>query len=376
MGKNFFSRIADLINGNQQNEMNNQESKDSSIHLNPQDATNAPPAPPLVSAEATPPVAPSSDEGDLAKETTAPVSSEVVVPISAPITPPMVESTECAPETIVTTATTSGNSANEPRSNSTDGTQHNSSPRGIQHTNSIDKREALLNAIIASLKANYSGSNINLTNRSLTLEIKDGIFYDALIAEKFYDELSVTISDELGLEFGKVDITIGSGSQRASEIMDGCYLLVHHISTSQAIAKATISSIDGKGSLINPCVVLDSHEIKKMTGARYNIGIGQFPDMGNNSIRENHIAIDDNPNSPEFEKNRYASRAHAYITYSYEMGFMLNVEFGGTKPAGKRTYISRGCEIINLESTLIPVPLQDGDVIILSKNIYLRFKQV
>lgn len=344
MGKNFFSRIADLINGNQQNETNNQESECSSALTNPQDATSAPPATPIVSTEADNPVAPSSDEESRAIDTSPPAHTEIVAPISAPVTP-VVESTKSA-------------------------------PRGIKHTNSIDKREALLNSIIASLRANYAGSNINLTSRSLTLEIKDAMFYDALIAEKFYDYLSVTITNELGLEFGKVEITIGPGSEQATEIMDGCYLLVHNINTSQAIAKATISSIAGKGSLITPCVTLDSHEIKNMPGARYNIGICQFPHMENNSLRENHIAIDDNPNSPEFEKNRYASRTHAFITYSYEMGFMLNVEFGGTKPAGKRTQIARGSEIIKLENTLIPEPLQDGDVIILSKNIYLLFKQV
>ena len=77
----------------------------------------------------------------------------------------------------------------------------------------------------------------------------------------------------------------------------------------------------------------------------------------------------------EYHKNKFVSRAHAFISYSEEYGFLLNVEHGGSRMAKKRTHIYRGIEKIELDNVLIPVPLHDGDYIVLSKNVHLLFKK-
>jgi pSer/pThr/pTyr-binding forkhead associated (FHA) protein len=162
--------------------------------------------------------------------------------------------------------------------------------------------------------------------------------------------------------------------------MDGCHLQIaapiQEVKTERVtICKATINAIAGRGSIIGECVCIDSEEIKTLPNQRYNIGIGKQPFMSDGTHRDNHIAIDDDQSSVEFDKNKYVSRAHAHISYSEEHGFMLQVEQGGTQLAQKRTHIYRGGEKIALNNTLIPEPLQDGDYIVLSKNVHLLYKK-
>lgn len=246
-----------------------------------------------------------------------------------------------------------------------------------KYSNSIDKKGDLLNAVISTLKSNYAGTKISLKEYSLTLWIDDNLFYNSLILDKFQDVLITTIIDELGIEFGSIEISSGViPDSSMTKILDCCYLHVQPIMSFQVISKAIISQVQGKGSLIEKCVNIDSQEIKGLPGHRYNIGCGKHPIMSDNSHRENQIAINDDPSSIEFDKNKFVSRAHAHISYSNEHGFLLCVEHGGTRAARKRTHIYRGGDKIELNNTLIPEPLQDGDYIVLSKYVHLLFKKV
>lgn len=243
-------------------------------------------------------------------------------------------------------------------------------------SNSIDKKGDLLNAVISTLKSNYAGTKISLKEYSLSLWIDDNLFYNSLILDKFQDVLITTIIDELGIEFGSIEINSGANSDSSiTKIMDCCYLNIQPIMLVQAISKATVSQVRGNGSLIEECISIDSHEIQGLPGQRYNIGSGKHPVMSDNSHRENQIAIDDNSSSIEFDKNKYVSRAHAHISYDIEHGFLLYVEHGGSRAAQKRTHIHRGGEKIELNNILIPEPLQDGDYIVLSKYVHLLFKK-
>lgn len=244
-------------------------------------------------------------------------------------------------------------------------------------SNSIDKKGDLLNAVVSALKPYYRGTKISLKERSLSLWIDDNLFYNSLILDKFHDVLITTIIDELGIEFGSIEINLGAISDSsATKIMDCCYLCVQPIMSVQVISKAIISQVPGNGSLIEECVNIDSQKIQELPGNRYNIGSGKHSIMSDNSHRENHIAVDDNPSSIEFDKNKYVSRAHAHISYDSKHGFLLHVEHGGTRAAQKRTHIHRGGEKIELNNILIPEPLQDGDYIVLSKYVHLLFKKV
>lgn len=254
----------------------------------------------------------------------------------------------------------------------------NSNPKNDnKYGNSIDKKGDLLNEVISNLKSNYAGTTISLKEYALSLWIDDNLFYNSLMLDKFQDLLITTIIDELGVEFGSIEINLGAISDNSmTKIMDCCYLNIQPIMSVQAISKAMISQVQGNGSLINECISIDSNEIQGLPGQRYNIGSGKHPIMSDNSLRDNQIAIDDNSSSIEFDKNKYVSRAHAHISYDGEHGFLLYVEHGGTRAAQKRTHIHRGGDKIELNNILIPEPLQDGDYIVLSKSVHLLFKKV
>lgn len=243
-------------------------------------------------------------------------------------------------------------------------------------TNSIDKQDKLLRAVIQCLKSNYGGGKISMIDKTLVLWITDGLFYDSLKGNNFQEQLMTSIVDELGLDFSSIEIMTGRLPEDSlTQIADGCFLQLRAKQVGQSISKAVIYQVESKGSMLDASVFIDSQEIIDQPYARYNIGIGRRPKMDDNTHRINQIAIDDSPTSEEYHKNKFVSRAHAFITYSDEYGFMLHVEHGGTRLAGKRTHIYRGTDKTELDNVLIPVPLHDGDYIVLSKNVHLLFKK-
>lgn len=243
--------------------------------------------------------------------------------------------------------------------------------------NSIDKMGELLTTIISALKSNYLGQQVSFNNKLLTIWVLDNLFYNAIIESDFKSELITSLNIELDITFGSIEIkseNIPDGLQ-LTKVQPNVFLQISNINSVQVVKSAKIYPVNGNGSTLDAVYVLDSQEIQKMPNARYNIGVGRHPIMSDNSHRENYIAIDDNPNSPEFNKNRYVSRAHAYISFSDEHGFLLHVEHGGTRAAQKRTHIHRGDDKIELNNVLIPEPLKSGDYIVLSKYVHLLFQE-
>lgn len=247
----------------------------------------------------------------------------------------------------------------------------------VQGQNAIEKKDNLINAVIALLNSNYRGEQHSMEDKVLSIFILDGIFYDSVKGSDFKSELTTAISDELGLVFNRIEIKQGPlpSNENTTELFSKVYIGVKSIQKVKTIRKAVICPVANNGSTIKSEYYLDSEEIAALPNGRYNIGAGENPIMADNSHRRNDIAINDDPNTGEFEKNKYVSRAHANITYSEDYGFVLHVEFGGTRAAQKRTHIQRGSEKIELDNTLIPVPLKDGDYIILSKYVHLLFKE-
>lgn len=139
--------------------------------------------------------------------------------------------------------------------------------------------------------------------------------------------------------------------------------------------KAIISIFGNTGSLLKEEYVLSSDEMKAKRISVYNIGAGEFPKIPT-GYRQNHIAIDDNPNGDMIEKNKYVSRMHAHIGFSDKFGFYLQVERDGTRLMGKRTRIFRGEEKIEMDNPQAKEPLQDGDLIELGKAVVLKYVEL
>lgn len=248
------------------------------------------------------------------------------------------------------------------------------------HT-AIEKKDNLINAVIALLNSNYRGEQHSMKDKVLSVFILDGIFYDSICSisdPDFSLDLATAISNELGLDFNRIEIKHGPlpSNEDTTELFSEVHIGIRSTQKVKAIRRAIICPVANNGSTINNTEYeLDSEKIATLSNCRYNIGAGEHPIMADHSHRKNDIAIDDDPNASEFEKNKYVSRAHANITFSEDYGFVLNVEFGGTRAAQKRTHIQRGSEKIELDNTLIPVPLKDGDYIVLSKYVHLLFKE-
>lgn len=252
-----------------------------------------------------------------------------------------------------------------------------SSENTFPNDNSINKKGKLLTAIIAAFKSNYLGQQVSFNNKSLTIWVQDNLFYNSIIDSNFKSELLTSLNVELGFTFGAVEISFDNipDGLKLTKVFPNVFLQISDISSVQKVRIAKIYPVEGNGTTLEPVYILDSQEIQKMPNARYNIGIGRHPIMSDSSHRDNHIAIDDNPNSPEFNKNKYVSRAHAYISFSDKYGFLLHVEHGGTRAAQKRTHIHRGDDKIELNNVLVPEPLKSGDYIVLSKYVHLLFQE-
>ncbi|MCQ2288308.1 MAG: hypothetical protein MJZ74_04355 [Muribaculaceae bacterium] len=128
---------------------------------------------------------------------------------------------------------------------------------------------------------------------------------------------------------------------------------------------------EGYGSLMQDVYELDSEQIYAMPRHRCNVGAGKSHKTANGT-HTNHIAIDDNAQSPEYENNKYVSRTHAHIGFLPSKGFVLYGNARGLRMAQKRTQIIRD-NIIEVNSTTMPYQLLDGDVIVLSKHVSLLF---
>lgn len=248
----------------------------------------------------------------------------------------------------------------------------------VRGRDAIEKKDNLIESILALLETNFRGEHHLMKDKVLFLCVLDSIFYNSLILSDFCDELESKVSDELGLVFDHIEVSPGPQPQDTdlTRLSAEVHIGIKSVPERRVAGRALIRPVAHRGSLIAMEYILDREAISKLPNGRYNIGIGQFPVMPDGTHRENHIAIDDNPDAPEYEKNKFISRAHAFISFSEEFGFLLHVEFGGTRVAGKRTCIYRGNEKIVLDNPLIAEPLMNGDYIVLSKGVHLQYNEM
>lgn len=246
-------------------------------------------------------------------------------------------------------------------------------------SNNIERREEVVQLVINEFRKNFIGSGVSdFKNIILELWVLDNVLCHSIKSTDVSNEILVKLDVELGYNLNGVEIMSGplpSTMVGSKAIGDGIYISLKEVIQKSKLHKASISIYANSGSLLENEYILDAEEIVKLPEKRYNIGIGQQPNMDGVIPRINNIAIDDNQDTVYFEKNKYVSRAHAHIFYDKDKGFLLQVEKGGTRLSGKRTHLFREGSSIELNNLNAPIILKDGDIIILSKKVSLLFKE-
>lgn len=248
------------------------------------------------------------------------------------------------------------------------------SPAG--KSDGIGMHEHLFDALLRYYGSRFKGIEISKEGFSLTLWLNDNaLFCSVEHDENFKGQITALVQDELGIMLSSVHIVEGVTPEGvvSDVITEGVEARMEMLGD-LSVTKARITVLPGRGSLVKEEYLLDSNEISSRNGHSYNIGVGESPMLADGSYRINHIAIEDNLASPQYDRNRYVSRAHAHIGYAAYGKFLLFVEYGGTRMAQKRTRILRGNKVIELNDTRIPEPLENGDLIELGKSVVLLFE--
>ena len=240
----------------------------------------------------------------------------------------------------------------------------------------IALQEKLGENIIANLKSMIGTTKFNPMDYILEVYINDTVLYQSCLDDGFKTRLADDLHMHCKYVFNAIEIKEGSPATDIArkEVLDQVYMCLVTISKVKLAKRARITALADSGSLVTDEIILDSQEIVEFPNERMNIGIGRTPRLDIGIVRINQIAIDDNPDGKYFEFNKYVSRAHAYIKYSEKEGFVLTVEPGGTKVRNHRTMVYRGTTQINLNVAGMGIPLQNGDQIVLSRNVILYFE--
>lgn len=246
--------------------------------------------------------------------------------------------------------------------------------------NSVETREKIKKSILTLLNSLYlANPEICKTKHLIVWFDTDTITFNSYAG--FSQELENYWAVESGYTFEKVELKHGKPeNEKVARKIDvgigsiAIYMQEQEVGLEKSVVKrANISVFGGKGSLLQEQYELSSETLEKERRKYYNIGRGEYPDIEGGGNRQNHIAIDDNNN---LEINKYVSRAHARIGYAENIGFFLQVEYGGSRLSGNRTRIFRGEDKIEVENVEAKVSLQDGDLIELGKSVVLKFNEV
>lgn len=248
-----------------------------------------------------------------------------------------------------------------------------------RETNSVENRGKIKRATLSTLNSLYMTNPEKCKSKRLIVWLEtDTTTFKSF--DDFAQELAEYWVVESGYTFEKVEVKHGrpENEQEARKVnvdIDsfGIYLQEQLVEKENHIKKASISIFGGNGSLLQEKYELSNEVLEKEHRKFYHIGRGEHPDMEDGSYRQNHIVIDDKNN---LDKNRFVSRAHARIGYSENIGFYLQVEFGGSRLSGNRTRLFRDEEKIEVENVDMKHPLHDGDLIELGKAVLLQFKEI
>ena len=246
----------------------------------------------------------------------------------------------------------------------------------------IEDKQRLTRSVVATLEELLPDTKAAAEQKLIVWIDTDQLTFNVYNTPAYHAQLEDALANECGCCFRAIELRIGApdAADRATPIGDSgkLYLLVEapQQAAPQVVSrKASIRIFGDAGSLMQPEYILSTEEMHTRGIKAYNIGAGRTPQVPT-GYRENHIAIDSDPNSPMVDKNKFVSRMHAHIGFSDQFGFYLQVELDGTRLMGKRTRIFRGEQKIECDNPQIKVPLQDGDLIELGKAVVLQYSEI
>ena len=245
--------------------------------------------------------------------------------------------------------------------------------------NSVQNREIIKKATLSLLNSLYlSNSNTCKTKHLIVWLDTDKTTFNSYA--DFGQELEEYWAVESGYAFKKVDLRNGKPKdEKEARKLDisiesiSVFLQEQEVDLEKpVIKKARISIMGDKGSLSESEYELSSDVLEREHRKYYNIGRSEYPTLESGGYRHNHIVIKDDDSC---NANKFVSRAHARIGYAENIGFFLQVEYGGSRLSGNRTRIFRDEEKIEVENVEVKVPLHDGDLIELGKAVVLKFEE-
>ena len=251
----------------------------------------------------------------------------------------------------------------------------------VNKANTLETKEILLH-IVCDMFSKLPGALEMDTDRRLVIWLDtDQLTFQTYDTTQYRQRILEALVNECDIRFQTVAFNIGKPAEelRCTPVGQSgkVYLQISENipAVQKAPQRASISIYGSAGSLLKEQYTLSSDEMKVENISAYNIGAGEFPQIPS-GYRHNHIAIDDNSQSPMIEKNKYVSRKHAHIGFSESLGFYLQVELDGTRLVGKRTRIFRGEKVIECDNPQAKIPLQNGDLLELGKAVVLKYVQL
>ena len=208
----------------------------------------------------------------------------------------------------------------------------------------------------------YGGRQGDITDKILVLWVADD--NKRAVVERCHDRLLTALRDNSGLRVSDIMFKGGLPPKGATEFFDGYAFTVSEsarISDTCEVREATVSIHDGKGTLMSPLYEINA------TGGPYNIGRGAKGPCA--------ISIVADSDDEKYELNKYVRSNHARIAYIGKLGFCLFVERDGTQVfEGSRTQLRHADGTLEeLNNPQLPVPLRNGDVIVLGKSVELEY---
>lgn len=250
--------------------------------------------------------------------------------------------------------------------------------KNISNFSQIECKNELIKSVEKTLSRLIEEKDYTKGKKLIIWLDTDQLSFDSYNTSEYEQTILRNLVNEHGYFFDAVGLCIGmpDAKLRATRIGRNEKEYIQIISSEPEVvcnhSKAKICVVGSFGSLVDGEYFLSVDDMKNRRITAYNIGSGRFPKL-KSGFRENHIAIDDNPDSPMIEQNKYVSRMHAHIGFSERFGFYLQVEIDGTRLMGKRTRIFRGLEVIECDSPNVKNYLKDNDIIELGKAVKLQY---